>query len=93
MWENIYIAIPVIAGALVLFILFCISLIIYEKNTQGKKGSRSNRGASVRQRSSFSYTKNAPLRKVTSPARVYPRDSYNFSAKGFCENASRRTAV
>lgn len=87
MWERILTSMPVIAGAIVLFGAFCAALIVFEKRGQERKA------AFQISRSSFSYKKNVPLRNSTSPARIYPKRSYSFSADGFCENASRRTAV
>lgn len=87
MWERILASMPVIIGAIILFGAFCAALIVFEKREIKK------RTAVYISRNSFSYRKNVPLRNVTSPVRVYPMPSYSFSAEGFCENASRRTAV
>lgn len=82
MFERICAAFPLVAGAFILFAAFCAILIVLER-----------REAAACSHSSFSYKKNTPVRKRTSPARSYPKRLYSLRAEEFCENASRRTAV
>lgn len=86
MWDSIWVSFPLVAGAVILFAAFCAFLILAEKSERKQDRAHSPR-------SSFSYSKNLPLRNITSPARTYPRPSYSLRADGFCEKASRRTAV
>lgn len=85
MFDRLWTAFPLVAGAFILFAAFCAILIVLERKEEKKNADSSH--------SVFSYKKKSPVLKRTSPARSYPNRSYNLRADGFCEKASRRTAV
>ena len=86
MLDALTVSIPVIAGAVILFILFCAALISVELKSGGKARPAARRG------SGFPCEKKAPFRSVASRARPYPKATRSFYANGLRKIAPRRTA-
>ena len=87
MLDDLMVSIPVIAGAMVLFILFCAALISVEL-----KSAEKARPAAARRRSGFSHEKEAPFKNIAFRARQYPKAPRGFCANGLRKIAPRRTA-
>lgn len=70
MWEGLWSAMPVIAGAAVLFVMFCAALIIFENKSE-KKAVRMAKA----RHNGFSHAEKQRLQNVTPPALKFPKAS------------------